>query len=215
MLHELVVALEETLFMVLASGILTLLLGLPLGIFLSVAALKQKTSQKLLYRALKGLVSIASSIPYLVIVIALIPLLRLVFGTESGMLAAILPLTLATLFPFALYVERAMTSLPTGLNDLALSFGGNRLPTLLKIYLKEALPLLIQGFTKALLPLIGYSVIAGVFGAGGLGGLLIEKGYHHFSTAYVLATMAILVALTQGFRLCLEYFAGNPQTIRD
>lgn len=205
MFHELLIALEETIFMVFTAGLLTLMLGLPLGIALSLLKSKQMSiGKKMLYRGLKASITLAATLPYLVLVILMVPLLRTLFGSEEGVLAAILPLSFATVFPFAAYVEETLKT-PKGYEDLARSLGAERSTWVMKVGLKEGFPKLFQYYASLFNQLVGYSVIAGVFGAGGLGGLLIVKGYQNFHIVYVLATIGLLMLVIQGIRFSLQY----------
>lgn len=205
MFFDLLHALEETIFMVFASGLLTLVVGLPFGIVLYLLSFKERVWQKTFFRALRTFTNTASTIPYLVMVILLIPLLRVLFGTEAGVLAAILPMSLAAIFPFSADIQKSLHALPAGQLDLAKSLGFSRNRWVMKVALKEVLPKIIQQYAHQLNQLMGYSVIAGVFGAGGLGGLLIEKGYQNFQIVYVLSALILLIALMQGIRISLQY----------
>jgi len=209
MFYEMLHALEETLFMVLTAGILTLLIGIPFGIYLYLLSFDQKLWHKTIYRMLFTVTNLASTLPYFVLVILLIPLLRILFGTEASVSSAILTLALATIFPFSAEIQRALNALPIGYNDLARSLGFSRVRWVMKVSLKEVMPVILPRYAQQLNQLMGYSVIAGVFGAGGLGGLLIAKGYQNFEISYVVATVLLVFLLTQVIRLSVQYFTHD------
>lgn len=205
MLFELINALEETLLMVFAAGILTLLLGLPLGILLAETRPKMLFNQAIAHKILSSLVQGSQSLPYVVLMIALMPLSRMIFGSEEGLSAAIVPLSLAAIPYFAAQCEQAFIKIPLGIRELAVTWGARPWQILVKIMIPEAKTELMQGFILTLIQLLGYSAIAGILGAGGLGALAIHKGYPNFQTSYVLAIAIILIALIQGLQLIRKF----------
>lgn len=209
MLHNLLSAFEETLFMVIASGLLTLLLGLPLGILLAVTHPKQLFENAWLHKSLDLLIQATHSIPYVILMVALIPFSRWLMGTEEGCLAAILPLTLATIPFFAKLCEQAIHDIPQGLVDTVQAMGGTPFQIIRYVFLPEAQPKIIRGLTVTLTHLVGYSTIAGALGSGGLGNLAIDKGYHYhvFQADYVFATVIVLVIMVQAIQKIGEYIA--------
>lgn len=209
MFYELLVAFEETLFMVLTSATVTLFIGLPLGILLYLLSYQKTFWKKTVYRILKALTKMGSLLPYLVLVILLIPLTKILFGSQASVIAAIISLSLAALFPFAAEIQKNLNTLPENLQDLGRSLGASRATWTLKVGLKEILPKMIQQYAHHINQLMGYSIIAGVFGAGGLGGLLIEKGYHHFQPLYVLACLGLLLLLMQGVKFSLQHLTND------
>ena len=206
MLHELLNASEETLFMVFTAGVLTAALGLPLGLYLALSKRKKSLSHKLLHKLLK----VTLSTPYLVFMTTLIPFARFISGTQEGTLAAILPLTLATLPSFAKLTENAIHHLSHGLIEAAESIGARQDQIIYKILLPEAMPEIIQGFTTTLVHLIGFSVIAGLLGAGGLGNFVVQNGYQAFHATYLFSAIFILILLTQTIQLSGQFILqGN------
>lgn len=209
MLHNLLNAFEETLFMVFASGLFTLLLGLPLGILLAITHPKQLLESAWIHKALDLAIKATHSIPYIILMIALIPLSRWLMGTEEGCLAAILPLTLATTPFFAKLCEQAIHDIPQGVIETAQAMGATPLQIIRYIFLPEAQSKIIRGLTVTLTHLVGYSTIGGALGSGGLGNLAIDKGYHYhvFQADYVFATALVLVIMTQAIQKVGEYIA--------
>jgi len=210
MLHELLSAVEETLFMVFTSGLLTWIIGLPLGAYLSITRPHHLLGNAFIHKPLSLIMKTALSIPYLVFMIALIPFTRYLTGAQEGTLAAILPLTLAGIPHFAKLTENAINKIPQGLIETAQSVGATPFQTIYKVLIPEALPEIIQGLTSTLNHLLGFSLIAGTIGAGGLGNLVIVKGYYKFQVEYIAATIAILMLLTLILHLCGNYIIhGN------
>ncbi len=210
MLNVLLNALEETLFMVFSAGLLTWFIGLPLGALLSVCAPGQLLQNSFIHKPLSALVYLTKSIPYIAFTIALIPFTRWLLGSDEGSVAAILPLTLASIPYFAALCEKAIHEVPSGLIEAAKSVGASQLQIIYKVLLPEALPKIIQALTATLTHLIGYATIAGALGGGGLGALLIHKGYQTFNVNYVIASLVLLVVLAQVIQLCGNYIThGN------
>ncbi len=209
MLHTLFNALEETLFMVFSAGLLTWIIGLPLAAFLSVLSTQQSSSVSFIYKPLSFVISIAHKVPYIGLMIALIPLTRFIMGTGEGSVAAILPLTLAAIPYFTQLCEKALNKVPRGLIEAAKAAGASPLQIIYKVLIPEALPNIILALTTTLTHLIGYSTMAGALGGGGLGSLMIHKGYQDFHSEYVIAAVILLIALIQIIQLCGDYIANG------
>lgn len=209
MFYDLLSALEETLFMVFSAGLLTWIIGLPLGALLAIAS--RQTTSKLywIYKLFATLLTTTRQVPYIVLMIALIPLTRFIIGSIEGSVAAIIPLTLAALPTFIQCCEKAIHKVPTGLMEAAKAAGASSWQMVYKVLIPEALPNIIHGLTMTLTHLIGYSTIAGALGGGGFGTLMIYKGYQTFQIEYVLATMFALVALMQIIQTCGYYIANG------
>ncbi len=205
MLHDLLNALQETLFMVFTAGFFTFMIGLPLGVLLSVTRKGQFLANPFLNKIFGTFINAARSIPYIVFMVALIPLTRLIVGTGEGSIAAIVPLTLAAIPFFARLAETAIAEVPKGLIEAAQSVGASPKQIIYKVLIPEALPGIINGLTVTLVHLVGYSAMAGAIGGGGLGSLAIHKGYHAFQTNYIVATVVILICLVQMIQICGDY----------
>lgn len=205
MFHDLFNALEETLFMVFTAGLLTWLLGLPLGTLLAVTRSGQVMQNRFLNTALNTLVRISNGIPYLVFMVALIPITRFLMGTQEGIFATLLPLTCAAIPFFARLVDQSIHKVPIGLVEASKAYGASNWQIVYKVLIPEALPNIIMGLTTTLIHLVGYSVIAGALGGGGLGGLILQKGYQIFQVDYVLGTLILLLLLIQLIEACGGY----------
>jgi len=205
MLHELLNALEETLFMIFAAGLITWFIGLPLGAILSVTAPQKFLANTYVHTSLNFLLNTTRSIPYIVLMIAVIPFTHFVVGSVDGCVAAVIPLTLAAVPHFAQLCEKAISRIQPGLIEAAEAAGASSFQIIYKILIPEALPNIIKGLTITLTHLVGYSTIAGALGAGGLGAIMIQKGYQAFHIDYVLITLFLLIALVQIIQSCGNY----------
>ena len=191
----LLTATGETLYMVLLASLFTLLIGLPLGVLLFISRKGGLYPMPRLNRLLGGLVNLGRSLPFVVLLIALIPLTRLVVGTTLGSTAAVVPITIGAFPFFARIVENALDEVDRGRVEAILAMGGHIGHVIFKALLPEALPALLAGLTLTLVMLIGFSSMAGVIGGGGLGDLAIRYGYQRFNNQIMVATVLVLVLL--------------------
>jgi D-methionine transport system permease protein len=164
---------------------------------------------KILSHTADFLVNALRSVPYIILVIALIPLTRWIVGTSLGTMAACVPLSLAAILLMARLSEEALRLLPKGLMMAATSMGATRFQMITKILLPEALPSLVSGLTLVIINLIGFSAMAGAVGGGGLGDLAIRYGYQRYNTAMIIEIVALLIILVQ-----LVQMLGNFWTKR-
>ncbi len=211
MLYDLLIATGETLYMVLVSGLFALLLGLPMGTLLFTSA--KVKPHALLNRMISGFINISRSIPFIILLVAIIPFTRLLVGTSIGMHAAMVPLTLGAAPFFARLVDNVYQSLPSGLIEAGFAMGANTWQMVRHILLPEARPALIHAVTVTAITLVNYSAMAGTVGGGGLGDLAIRYGYQRFNPTIMLATVAILVVIVQllqmgGDRLARRFSQG-------
>lgn len=197
MLELLFKALDETLTMVLVSGAIGLALGIPLGVVLFISKPGQIKEHALLNKALGTVVNIGRSIPFIILIVSIIPLTRLLVGTSIGTMAAVVPLAIGATPFIARLVEGALMEIPSGLVEAARAMGASPLQIIIKVMLPEALPGIINGITITLVTLVGYSAMAGAVGGGGLGDVGIRYGYQRFDGTVMLVVVAILVLLVQ------------------
>nr|WP_162837872.1 methionine ABC transporter permease [Pseudomonas deceptionensis] len=187
----------ETLYMVLLAGLFTLVIGLPLGVLLFISRSNGLYPMPRLNKTVGGLVNIGRSLPFVVMLIALIPLTRLLVGTTLGSTAAVVPITIGAFPFFARIVENALDEVDKGRIEAILAMGGDIWHVVFKVLLPEALPALLAGITLTLVMLIGFSSMAGIIGGGGLGDLAIRYGYQRFNNQVMFATVVVLVILVQ------------------
>ncbi|MBV9790876.1 MAG: ABC transporter permease, partial [Chloroflexi bacterium] len=191
----------ETLYMVGVSTFFTMLLGLPLGVLLVITDAGQILAAPRLNRILGAIVNIGRSLPFIILLVAVIPLTRLLVGTSIGSTAAIVPLTIAAIPFFARVVETALREVDRGLVEAAHSMGCTNWQIIGKVLIPEALPSLVLGLTITIIGLLGYSAMAGAVGGGGLGDLAIRYGYQRFNTPVMIATVVLLIVLVQGMQM--------------
>ena len=197
MLNLLLQATAETLLMILTSALGSALFGIPLGIALHASKPGGILQHATLNRVLGTVVNIGRSIPFIILLVAIIPLTRLLTGTSIGTVAAIVPLTVAAIPFVARLIEGALLEVPTGLVEAAQAMGASPLQIIGKVLLPEALPGIINGLTITLVTLVNYSAMAGAIGGGGLGDVGIRYGYQRFDLTVMLVTIALLVILVQ------------------
>jgi len=190
-------SLLETLLMVGVAGLFAMIFGIPLGVALIVTGNDGMLAHPLLNKALGGIVNATRSVPFVILMVAIIPLTRLIAGTSIGTQAAIVPLAIAAIPFMARIAENAMREVDPGLIIAARAMGATPGQIIRKVLLPEALPGLIAATTVTLVSLIGYSAMAGAIGGGGLGDLGIRYGYQRFLPEVMLAVVVVLIALVQ------------------
>lgn len=200
-------ALGETLYMVLAAGGISFLVGLPLALVLVTTDRGGIYQSPWVNRLLGSVVNVFRSTPFIILLVALIPFTRLVVGTSIGTAAAIVPLAIAATPFFARVAEVSLREVDRGLIEAAEAMGATRPQILRKVLVPEALPGIIGGFTITLVTLIGATAVAGAVGAGGLGDLAIRFGYQRFNTEVMVAVIVVLIALVSGVQLAGDRLA--------
>lgn len=197
-------SLAETLYMLSISTFIAAAAGIPLGILLVVTEKNGILSCPIINKPLAFIVNVIRSIPFIILMVAIIPLTRLIAGTSIGTTAAIVPLTLAAIPYTARMVETSIREIPSGLIEAAESMGASPFQIIRKVLIPEALPSVIQNMTVVIVSLIGSSAMAGTIGGGGLGDLAIRYGYQRFQADVMIATIIVLVIIVQFMQ-----FTGN------
>jgi D-methionine transport system permease protein len=200
-------ATKETLAMVGVAMAVTIPLGLLLGVLLLLTERGQILAQPLVNRLLGAIVNVGRSVPFIILLVAIIPFTRAVVGTTIGTTAAIVPLTVATIPFFARIAETALREVSSGLVEAALAAGATQRQVVTKVLIPEALPSLISGATITTIGVLGYSAMAGAVGGGGLGDVAIRYGYQRYETDVTVATVVVLVALVQLLQLAGDQLA--------
>lgn len=185
----------ETLLMTGASGIISLVAGLPLGLALVATDRGGVAENVWVNRVLSAIINGFRSVPFIILLVALIPVTRLIVGTSLGTWAAVVPLSIAATPYYARIAEVSLREVDRGLIEAVRAMGGNRWTIVREVLVPEALPGLAAGFTVTLVTLVGASVMAGAIGAGGLGDLAIRYGYQRFETTIMVAVVAVLIIL--------------------
>lgn len=187
----------ETLYMTGMSTILAYVFGLPLGILVIITRKNGLAPHKWLNAILEWIVNIGRSIPFLILMVALIPFTRLVVGKGIGPNAAIVSLVIGAIPFVARIVESSLEEIDHGVIEAAQTMGASTWEIISKVYLPESLPSLIRGFSMTTITLIGYSAMGGAVGAGGLGDIAIRYGYHRYEYDVMIATIILLIVIVQ------------------
>lgn len=191
----------ETLQMVSLATLISTAIGFPLGVLLTTTTPQHILEQPLLNRLLGAVVNIGRSIPFIILMVAIIPFTRKIVGTSIGTAAAVVPLTVAAIPFMARLVETALNEVDSGVIEAAESMGASPPEIIYKVMIPEALPALVLAVTLTAVNLVGYSAMAGAIGGGGLGDLAIRYGYQRFRGDIMLQTVVILVVLVQGMQM--------------
>lgn len=190
--------------MVSVSLVIAVIFGIPLGVLTTITRKGHILTNNVLNKILDGIINIGRSIPFIILMVAIIPLTRALVGTSIGTTAAIVPLAVAAIPFVARVVDNALLEIDPGIIEAARSMGATPLQIIVKVLLPEALPGLILGVTLTAINLIGYSAMAGAIGGGGLGDIAVRYGYQRFRIEVMVQTVIILVLLVQ-----LIQWAGN------
>ena len=197
-------ALGETVYMVAVSMAIASIIGVPLGVLLHTTDKGQILESLPLNQTIGSIVNALRSIPFIILMVAIIPLTRLLVGSAIGTTAAIVPLVIASIPFIGRQVETSLKEVPAGLVEAALSMGATPAQIITKVLLPEAMPGIVSQLTTVIIALVGESAMAGAIGGGGLGDLAIRYGYQRFRPEIMLATVVILIVLVQ-----LVQFLGN------
>lgn len=188
---------QDTLLMLLGSLVFTLVLGLPLGILLFLTDKRQLLDQPVIYSILSFLVNILRSVPFVILLIIMIPFTVLIAGTSLGVAGAIPPLVVGATPFFARLVETALREVDKGIIEATQAMGANTRQIVFGALLPEALPGLLAAMTVTAITLVSYAAMSGVIGGGGLGDLAIRFGYQRFQTDVMVVTVVLLLILVQ------------------
>lgn len=205
---EFLFATWETLYVTVLSTLFAVIIGVPLGILL-VAGDKNgvKPIPKWIISVINFIINVLRSVPFLILIIVVIPITRFIVGTSVGTVASIVPLVIAA-FPFvARLTESSLREVNQGVIDMAKSMGATPLQIVFRIMIPECLPSLISNFTIALTTILGYTAMSGTLGGGGLGKIAINYGYYRYKTVVLIFAVVILVVLVQVIQSLGTYFA--------
>lgn len=197
MIELLIKALEETVRMVALSMIASSAIGIPLGVLLKTTGKGEILECLTLNRLIGSIVNALRSVPFIILLVAIIPFTRMIVGTSIGTTAAIVPLTLASIPFIGRQVETSLNEVPYGIVEAALAMGATPMQIIRRVYLPEAMPSIVAQLTTVVIALIGESAMAGAIGGGGLGDLAIRYGYQRFQPEVMIATVVVLIVLVQ------------------
>lgn len=190
----------ETLYMTLTSTIIAYIFGIPLGVLIYITDKNGICQNRGINFIVGVLINIIRSIPFLILLVAILPFTRLVVGTTIGSTATIVPLVVAAAPFVARMVESSLREVDEGVIEAAKAMGASRIQIILKVLLPEAKPSLLVGATIAVATILGYSAMAGFVGGGGLGAIAINYGYYRYQANMMLITVALLVIIVQLFQ---------------
>lgn len=198
---EIVLAMGETMTMLLVSIPLAVLFGTPLGIWLYIIGPNGLSHRPNVHRIVDGLVNLIRSFPFLILLIAIIPFTRLIVGTAIGTAAVIVPLTINAIPYFARFVEQNVTQLGGGVVEAARSMGASRFQIVRDVLLVEAKPALVGSITIMTVSFVSYSAMAGLVGGGGIGDFAIRYGYYRYETGLMITAIVLMILLVQVVQL--------------
>ncbi len=190
----------ETCYMVFASTFLSALIGIPLGVILTVTRNDHIMPHTVINSVLGAVVNATRSTPFIILMVSIIPLTRMIVGSSIGTTAAIVPLTISAAPFIARIIESSLLEINPGIIEAAQAMGASPMQIIRKVLLPEALHSIVLGVTLAVISLIGYSAMAGTLGGGGLGDLAIRYGYQRFQMDVMLATVVVLIIMVQAMQ---------------
>lgn len=190
-------ALGETVYMVAVSMVIATIIGVPLGVLLHTTEKGGILAAPGLNKVLGSVVNAVRSIPFIILMVAIIPFTRLIVGSAIGTTAAMVPLVIASIPFIGRQVETSLKEVPFGLIEAAQSMGASPTQIIWKVLIPESLPSIVAQLTTVIIALVGESAMAGAIGGGGLGDLAIRYGYQRFRPEVMLATVVILIVLVQ------------------
>lgn len=199
----------NTLYMVFCSTLIALLVGLPLGVILTVTGRGHLKEHATFHQILGSLVNIGRSFPFAILMVALIPFTRWMIGTSLGTTASIVPLSIAAIPFVARLIEACLKEVDKGIIEAAIVMGSTPWQIITKVLLPEALPSIILAITTTVISLIGYSAMAGMMGGGGLGKIAIQYGYQRFNVLLMVVTVVLLIILVQSVQSLGQAWANH------
>ncbi|AAP95965.1 methionine ABC transporter permease [[Haemophilus] ducreyi] len=197
----------ETIYMSFSASFIAILVGLPLGFLAFLTQKEQILANERINQILNVIINIGRSMPFIILLIILLPVTRFLVGTSLGTTAAIVPLSVSAIPFFARLTANALIEIPAGLTEAAKSMGATNWQVVTRFYLPESLPILINGITLTLVALIGYSAMAGAVGGGGLGNLAISYGEHRNMIYVKWISTVIIVAIVMISQKLGDYLA--------
>lgn len=200
-------ALIETIIMVFASSLIGVIFGLPIAIILFNYSKMSKCSA--IYHTLSFIVNATRSIPYIILIVLMIPLTRIIIGTSIGMYAAIIPLGLSAILLIARVIEDSFNTIPTGLIETGMVMGASKFQIFFRILIPEALPNIISGVTLVIINVVGFSAMAGAVGGGGLGDLAIRYGYQRYNLEILSIIVCILIFIVQLLQITGDFLSNK------
>jgi D-methionine transport system permease protein len=210
LVNEIPYAIFETFYVTLLSTVMAIVIGLPIGVLLVVGEKDGVLPlPKPILATLNVIINLLRSIPFLILMILVIPLTRFIVGTSVGTMASVVPLVIAA-FPFvARLVESSLREVDSNIIEAAQSMGATPMQIICKVIIPESVPSLVSNFTIAITTILGYSAMSGALGAGGLGKIAINYGYYRYQTLIMFIAVIILILMVQGLQMLGTYLANK------
>ncbi len=205
MINLLIKSFWETCYMVFASTVLSAVIGVPLGVILTVTRKEHILPNAAINTVLGAIVNATRSTPFIILMVAIIPLTRFIVGSSIGTTAAIVPLTISAAPFIARIIESSLLEIDPGIIEAAQAMGASPMQIIRKVLIPESLHSIVLGITLAVISLIGYSAMAGTLGGGGLGDLAIRYGYQRFQMEVMVATVIVLIIMVQAMQSLGDY----------
>ncbi|MCR4746458.1 MAG: ABC transporter permease [Lachnospiraceae bacterium] len=190
-------AFRQTLYMVFWSTLFSVILGFIPAIILTLTASDGLKPNKVIYETLSFIVNVFRSFPFIILLVILIPFTRMMVGKSIGTTASIVPLTVSAIPYIARVFETSLRETDPGVIEAAKSFGASNFQILIRVYVKESIPRMLNGVILLIISLIGYSAMAGTVGGGGIGDIAIRYGYQQYKTEYLVVCSIVLIAFVQ------------------
>ena len=200
---------RDTMIMVVISTVFAYIIGLPLGVLLSISQPHGIWPHKWFNRILGWIINVGRSLPFIILMVAIMPFTKVIVGTKMGVPGAIVPLVVSAAPFIARMVETSLAEVDAGVVEAAQSMGASRAQIVWKVYLPEAVPSLILGASISIITLIGYTAIAGAVGAGGLGDLAVRYGYQRNIMSIMWVTVIFLIVLVQVIQSLFSWLSAK------
>ena len=204
---EYITSLLETLYMVSISSIIAYILGFPIGVLSVLTEKGGLLENKYIYKVINLIINIGRSIPFILLIIILLPLTNLIVGKTFGPTATIVSLSIAATFFVGRVVEQSLKEVDKGIIESSVCMGASIKKIVTHVYLGESLPSLIRGFSLTIINLIGYSAMAGAIGGGGLGDLAITEGFYNYKIEVAVIAVIIIIVLVQIIQMIFDKLA--------
>lgn len=201
MISEMGNGILETLYMTLFSTLLAYVLGLPIGILLNISGKNGLKPMKAVNTILGAIVNVVRSVPFIILLITVLPFTQWLLGTTLGASATVVPLVICAAPFIGRMVEGSLSEVPAGVIEAARAMGTSTFKIIFKTLIPEAMPSLINGATITVTTILGYTAMAGYVGGGGLGAIAINYGYYRYNTPVMLVTVALMVIIVQLFQM--------------
>lgn len=197
----------ETLYMISASTVIAYILGVPLGVFTLLTDKDGLLENKVVHKILNIIINVGRSIPFIILIILIMPLTTFLVGKSWGPTATIVSLSIAATFFVGRMVEQSLGEVDKGIIEASVCMGSSIFKIIFKVYLGEALPSLVKGISITMINIVGYSAMAGAIGGGGLGNIAIKYGYHNFRTDVMLVTLVVIIILVQVIQIIFDFIS--------